>query len=168
MRPHRGGAPSTAGQGEIPPAHDPKQATVQQTGAACPEWARRSCLQLRCPHLRQTRSDGTARTTLSCPHRPNSPNYISRATSPSHVFQPYFPSTSPELHSPNHGRTISRQNAEAEAAEQNPVPHFPPASSDPQPLPDSQCAIIHPAKGRRKPLRTDFKLRREGTSGTVQ
>ncbi len=105
------------------------------------------------------------RTTFPEPH---SPNHVSQSYFPSHIPEPHFPSTSPELHSPNHERTISRQNAEAEAAEQNPVPHFPPASSDPQPPPDSQCAIIHPANGRRKPLRMDFKLRREGTSGTVQ
>ena len=151
------------GTGRVPPAHDPKQTTGDDatgrggvSGAGMPLLPATPMPSPATDPFRRNCPDHIPRTTLSCPHRPNSSPEL------------HFPSTSPELHSPNHGRTISRQNAEAEAAEQNPVPHFPPASSDPQPPPDSQCAIIHPANGRRKPLRTDFKLRREGTSGTVQ
>ena len=97
-----------SGTGRVPPAHKPKQATVQQAGAACPEWARRSCLQLQCPHLRQTRSDGTARTIFPEPHYPvlivqtHPPNYISRATFPEPRLSVIFPEPHPRATSFSH------------------------------------------------------------------
>ena len=103
------------GTGRVPPAHDPKQTTGDDatgrggvSGAGMPLLPATPMPSPATDPFRRNCPDHIPRTTLSCPHRPNSspelhfPSHIPRTTSLSHISRATSPSHISRAHLPNY------------------------------------------------------------------